>query len=144
MEILQTISNTLLLIFLGLSAISDFKYKKISTIVTVAAFICGVVFQLVIGQLHIYEIAGGCILGAVFLLAAKLTREAVGYGDGLILIATGAFLGIMNNLLLLTVSLALAALFMVGMLVVNKARKKSEFPFIPFMLGGYVLMLAFF
>jgi len=144
METLQIISNILVLFLLGFSSILDYKTRKISIVAVATGFACGTVLQIIIGQLRIYEMAGGCVLGLIFLLVARLTGEAIGYGDGLILIATGAFLGIMNNLLLLTISLALAAVFSISLLVFKRMKKNKEIPFVPFMLGGFVIMVMFF
>ncbi len=129
---------------LGVTAFLDAKYKEFPVTVPVTGFVAGLVLQLVIGRLGIIEIAGGCALGAVFLLVAKISRNAVGYGDGLVLVSTGAFLGITGNVILLMVSLALAVLFAVVMLALKKMKRKSQIAFVPFMLGGFVAMLAFF
>jgi len=140
MKILEMTTDSLLLIFLGIGAVIDYRKKEISLIFPAAGFCIGFILQTIIGNLKWYEQLSGCALGGLILLLGFLSKQAVGYGDGLMLIATGAFLGIFGNILLLISSLVLAGIFSAVLLILRKANRKKEIPFVPFMLGGFLLM----
>ena len=88
------------------------------------------------------DLLGGCLVGAALVLLAWVTRQQIGYGDGLLFAVTGIFLGFFENLLLLIASLFPAAFF-AGVLFLKKKKKGYRFPFVPFVLVGYVLLLGF-
>ena len=79
---------------------------------------------------------------AVLLLAAWVSREEIGYGDGAMLMASGIFLGFWRNVELFLTALMLivpAALF--G-LIVKHRRKDYRMPFLPFLFAAYVFQLG--
>ena len=142
--VLEFISKILLLFFLGVAAVLDFRKRELPLIYIGAGFVTGAILHLVIGEPSALELLLGCLVGAIFLLIARISREAIGYGDGLMIIATGAFLGLIDNVLLMLCAVTLAALFSIGLLIMKKWKRKDEIPFIPFLLGGYVVLLAVF
>ena len=84
----------------------------------------------------------GAGIGAVLLLAAWVSREEIGYGDGAMLMASGIFLGFWRNVELFLTALMLivpAALF--G-LIVKHRRKDYRMPFLPFLFAAYVFQLG--
>lgn len=81
--------------------------------------------------------------GAFLLLLAYVSRQNVGYGDGLLILCAGPALG--SNI---TVMGMIAGVFACGLvsgllLVIKKVGRKARIPFVPFMtLGMGVMMLA--
>ena len=144
MAVLEVISQVVLLMFLGVAALIDYKEKELPLVDIGAGFLTGFIFQCITGNLEIREIIFGSLVGVVVMGISKLTREAVGLGDGCMLVATGAFLGLIDNLILLMGALILAGAWSAGLLVIRRKNNKCEIPFVPFMLGGYVLVLAMF
>ena len=92
--------------------------------------------------LTIPEICGGMLLGVGLLGIAKMTGESLGYGDGLLFLVTGIYLGGWDNCALLMTSLVLAFVFAIIQILVRKKSAKSEIPFVPFVLSAYVLYLG--
>ncbi|MBR3241363.1 MAG: prepilin peptidase [Parasporobacterium sp.] len=138
----QIILKILLLIFLFLAAFSDVRCGEISLLLVGAEFITGVFFRLVLEKSNIFELLCGCIPGCVFLLFSWLTKQAVGYGDSAMLVSTGVFLGLTRTLLLLGLSFLAAGLFAAVKLIFYKMKRKEELPFLPFLLTGYLGLLA--
>ena len=77
----------------------------------------------------------GAVVGLLFLAIGKVTGEALGYGDGVLIGILGIYLGIWDLLGLLATTFFLTALFAAAVLVISKFKRKSAFPFVPF-LGG--------
>ena len=138
----ELIPKTVLLLFLGAAAFMDINMRQIPVLLPAGVFAAGLILKLAFAGAIWWQILLGCVPGLVLILAGYLSRQAVGYGDGLVFIACGPFLGIINNLFLLFISLVLAALFSMAALALGKMRLRSAFAFIPFILGAYVFLLA--
>lgn len=136
------VSQVMLLIFLFGAAASDARKKKISLIYILAGLAAGAALTIFTKEISIWEMLSGCAFGVAMMLVSKLSREAIGYGDSLMLAATGAFLGLIKNLIMFFLALIIAVCA-AAVLYLKKKRKK-ELAFIPFMLGGYIAMLAMF
>lgn len=81
--------------------------------------------------------------GVVALLVAFATREQIGYGDGVLLLAMGGCIGMERTVW--TVFAALAGVFVVScvLLVTGRAQRNKRLPFVPFLLlGEMVVMLG--
>lgn len=142
MATLEIISKILLLFALGTAAILDMKTREIPVVLAAGAFAGGLTLQLIIGKLVFYEILLGCLVGLALVGISILSHQDVGLGDGLMFIATGAFLGLTDNLFLLLISLGLSSLAAVALLIILKLKGKARVPFLPFVLCGYICLLA--
>ena len=99
-------------------------------------------YQAISRSLTIPEICGGAFLGVCLLGIAKVTGESLGYGDGLLFLVTGIYIGGWDNCSLLMTSLILVFVFAIIQILVRKKSAKSEIPFVPFVLSAYVLYLG--
>ena len=132
------------LLVLGLlifNAWSDLRKRQISLLISGIAGVGGI-FLILVGSISAKEAAMGACVGAVLLLLSILTKDAIGFGDGLITVVTGCYLGGRDNLLLIVGGLFLAAIFGISILIIKKVDKKKEFPFVPFLLFAYIGMLV--
>ena len=129
-------------IFLILEGVRDLKKRKISMTSVFLTGILGILFGIPLIKDNFISMLGGIAIGLVCLLIAGLTNEKVGYGDGWVLTVMGIYLGFRSNLYLLSVSLFLASLTSVLLLISKKAGRKTELPFVTFMIPGYFLLIA--
>lgn len=83
----------------------------------------------------------GLLPGIILLLIGKVTKEAVGYGDGITMLVCGLFLGFTGSLGLLFTALLLSAFYSLVLLVIWKEKKNYTIPFLPFLLGAYMVFL---
>ena len=78
----------------------------------------------------------GLIPGLLFLFLAKASKEAVGYGDGIILLFIGISIGFWQCLGVLFTAL-LGIFLAAAMILILAGRKKNvRIPFLPFLLTG--------
>ncbi len=125
-------------IFLGVGCVYDLLYKKIPLFLVLGG-------GCVAGILAIAEGIGGAELlyallpGVCLMAAAFFSREKVGYGDGLFLLVLGLLEGGKACIRDLFWGLLLLAVVGLVLLVLRKARKDKEIPFIPFLLTAHVL-----
>lgn len=121
------------------AALFDVRTKKIPVPMISAAAGCsalaGVLF-LRNGTCTPQELAASLVPGMVLLLVALLSGEAIGYGDGLLLLATGPLFGWQKMLLCIPAALLLTTIASVLLLVMKKADRKTKIPFVPFLAAG--------
>ncbi len=140
MEYGSCISAAAALLFLAAAAYEDYKTQRISLILVAAGAVIGILMMIVINEKTIMQILYGILTGNAILLIGYASREAIGYGDGLIFIITGIFLGWVNNVLLIISSLLLAAVCSMILMLLRIKKRNDRIAFAPFVLGAYVLM----
>ena len=125
-------------VYMSILAIMDIKWKKLSLaalmsgfIILTAGFLCG-------RNIHVMLLAAGAGVGIVFMVVSRVTEEAFGYGDSILILIMGGFIGFWNILSLLVAAFSMAALFSIFMLLRKKFHRKSAFPFVPFLTAAYI------
>lgn len=134
--------DTILLGVLGIAAYRDWKEKSICLYLPVFAGIAGLLLQLFAGEYTLVDLAGGAAVGLVVVLIAACSGECVGMGDGLMLMASGIFLGFWRNLELLITALLFVGGVALFLIVVKRKKKDYRVPFIPFLLAAYLVQLG--
>ncbi len=129
----------LLWIFLVFHAISDIKTRKINVIVCILFGIAGMIFFICNSERDVLSLTGGLMAGAYLLVFSFLTKEAVGVGDGIVVMATGIWLGGVVTFAVLMGGFVLAALFGLMGICTQKATGKTELAFIPFFTISYTV-----
>ena len=126
----------LVLLFLAFNAWSDWKERKI--------LLTSVGVMLVLRILFLWNdfrvvsgIAGSMGIPFFFLVISLLTKGALGMGDVWIILVLGMYLEVWKLLLVLMSGLFLAAMYSGWCLLLGKKKRKSEIPFVPFLLFGY-------
>ncbi|WP_105619060.1 prepilin peptidase [Vallitalea okinawensis] len=69
-----------------------------------------------------------------------LTHGGIGLGDVWVIGISMLILGWQNGLTLLMVSLLCSGLLSILLLIMGKVNRKAKIPFIPFMLGGFIIL----
>ena len=91
------LKKSIIFMMLLLFSIEDVRKKRIDILPLLAFSVIGAIYQTVTRALTIPEICGGMLLGVGLLGIAKMTGESLGYGDGLLFLVTGIYLGGWDN-----------------------------------------------
>lgn len=137
-EVQMSISEGILLVFLGINAVSDIRTKKIIGWSAGIFGLFGLLYGFILGGLNLFTVAIALLPGIVFLIIGKLSREAFGYGDGIVVLIMGLYIGIQKLVDSLLIALLLAGVWSIVLMVFLKKKKQAEFPFVPFVLLGYL------
>lgn len=124
-----------MLAYLGAASLTDLCMRRIPLFLTGVFGGVGMLLLLYHGDWVAY--GPGLLVGGLFLGLAFVTREAVGRGDALVILGLGAFLDwqqLMGTLFLALMACAPVALVL---LVVFRKDRRTELPFVPFLLLGY-------
>ena len=133
-------NQVFMLYMLGYCAIKDLLTKKLEVWAVTLFFFQGVICIYIGDGPGIFSVIAGALSGAVMIIASIITRGAVGIGDGVIVLITGMFLGIRQNMELLIVALLLCAVTSLVFITVFRKNRRYEIPFIPFLTLGYLSM----
>ncbi len=132
------------LLFLGIASLmayADWKEQKISLVMLLSGGAAGILVQLAFREQTAAEVICGAGIGGLVLMLALVSREAVGAGDGMILIVAGIILGFWGVLELLMTALLLTGIAALFLLVVKRKGRAYRLPFVPFLLAAYLLQL---
>ncbi len=126
----------LVLLFLGINAILDFKYKKIPWVLSICFIVIGIGSVLISSPINWWQFLGA-IVGIGIILISVCTKQAIGLGDGLVLLVVGIFIGLWKTLMILFLAGILVAVVGIIMMVQKKGNLNTSLPFIPFILAAY-------
>lgn len=119
-------------------AVMDIRWKKLSLMILLSGTVPLAAGVLCDREIHIILLAAGAAVGVIFLIISRVTEDSFGYGDSILIVIMGGFLGFWNILSLLTAAFSMAALFSIFMLIRKRFHRKSAFPFVPFLTAAYI------
>lgn len=126
---------------LTLCSAEDMKRKQIRLNPVLLFGILGIFFHMLWRVQSIENILLGMSVGVVLLMLSVLTGGRIGAGDAVLLIVTGIYLGLEQNLQLFFSGLLLCGMWALGLLILRKKSRKDSIPFVPFLLAAYMGML---
>ncbi|MCU6748389.1 A24 family peptidase [Faecalicatena acetigenes] len=132
------ISQGICFIYLLILSFIDIKSRKIPVWTLIIGMMLSVIFQYMTGNTDYILVVLGGIIGAVFIITSKATKEKFGYGDSILIFILGIFLGFWNILYLLFIAFFVSAVYSIILLSIFRKGKKESFPFIPFLTIGYL------
>ncbi len=137
------ISRVIGLAILLVLSIEDICFRKISEYLLLVLAVLGVIYQIGWGEVSFVSIVGGVGIGVTFLFISYITKEALGYGDSLLIGILGLYLGTIGVIETLIVAWGMAT-FAAGIVLIRKRfSKKTIIPFVPFLTGGYMVESIF-
>ena len=134
----------ILMIFV-ISSIEDIRKKEIFLWEVLVCALLSVASELMAflnGSFDILDVLLSLLPGAAMLILAFITREGIGFGDGLIILAAGPALGLYGLLTTFVTAVFLSGLFSAIMLVLKKANRKTKIAFAPFLAVGCAMATA--
>ncbi|MBQ9700796.1 MAG: prepilin peptidase [Lachnospiraceae bacterium] len=128
-----------LLLYLIWSAIIDIRTRTISRKMALYFSIIITIAKLSLTP-SASHILSSCLPGLCFLLIGILTKQALGYGDGIVVLIIGFALGLPDTIMIILIAFFSAAIISIILLIARK-NKRYSIPFVPFLLWGHILQL---
>ena len=128
-------------IMLLVLSIVDIRSKRIPLLMIVGLILMAMVSSLNLRPVDGVLMVAGAVVGLVFVFISKMTREKLGYGDSLILLALGILLGFWEVMILILIAFLASACFGIIMVCWKKKNKNTSFPFVPFISLSYALVM---
>ena len=123
-------------IWLGIQGYWDFKFKEIPLWFSLVGG-GGVLLFCVIEQREFLQVVISCIPGMCALVFSWTSKEAMGYGDGIVILILGCYLSLSQLLFVILLAFGSAGVFALVLLVFFHKRGKYRIPFIPFLGIAY-------
>lgn len=133
---MDTFKIVAVFLFLIMNAILDYKYKQIPWMLSAGFAVIGIICVLIDSPINWWQFLG-IIVGIGMILVSICTKQAIGLGDGLVLVVIGLFMGVWKALMILFIAGILVAIIGGLMIVLKKGSLKTSLPFIPFLLVAY-------
>lgn len=133
-------------LFLGTGSVIDYRKREIPVGFLGGFAIVGIAVQLWAmltgkgAEGYGSWIAGGAA-GLLLVGAARITNQAIGYGDALTAAVLGIWLGIIPLLEIFFMGLLLASGYSAWLFLVKKTGGKYRIAFLPFLMAGYLIWL---
>lgn len=132
--------NGVIIVFLIPCAITDLKSKTIPIWWTVVFGISAMIYQIFWKKQKLETILFSMIIGVTLLVAAKISNQRIGYGDGIIFLILGLWIGFWDGISLLFFSLILSSIISVYLIIVRRKGRDYRIPFIPFVTAAYIIL----
>lgn len=132
------IADWIILLLLGMCSVSDLRKKTMPALLLIVFSIAVVGFALFDDAVGARFRVGGLLLGGLFLLISKCSKEAIGYGDSWLMLLLGIHLGYLRVLGVLFGASVLAGVVSVFFLWKRGWKKKATLPFVPFLSISYL------
>lgn len=98
-------------------------------------------YKIYVGQSSLIECSIAMLPGILFLMTSFITKEKIGYGDGIFLLFTAVWLDYKLAIWTFFFSLLICSLLSFFMLLLKKVNKDTHIPFLPFLSLGAILSL---
>lgn len=128
------------LLLLAVTAAEDIREKKISVCIVTAFAIAAVIYRMASGEFYWQKVITDMLPGGMLVLISLLTGESIGYGDGVLVMTLGLWLGGIFTLTVTVTGIMISGIYGVICLL---RRKYDPIPFVPFLLIGMEVALLY-
>ena len=135
---MDEVRNTIILLVLGIHALTDIKERQISLFLTSGSVLAGIIFGVYSDAMQFHDFLFAVIPGMILLASGYWTGGKVGYGDGLVILSLGIWTGLEETFLLLVGGLLLCSVFCGIGLAAGKLKKEDPVPFLPCLLVCFI------
>lgn len=129
-----------LIIILGVICVFDIKRKKIPVYMLIILAAAGIISNFTVGEFDIEKRIIAMLPGTILLIVSMITKQQIGYGDGMIILIMGLYIDIDDILSIVLSSFLLSSIAAIILMTVFKKKKNFEMAFSPFLLIGYGLV----
>lgn len=142
-EMEEKIVKSLVLLMLLINGLLDWKKGEISLFSLVGFGVLGIGLNLWLKYQSLVEVIGGMGIGIILLATAFFTREAIGFGDGLLICVSGIYLGLWRNLGLLILGAVCCGMILGIGILAGRLKMADRVPFVPFLLFAFIGRMIF-
>lgn len=129
-------------IMLCIQSYWDIRYKEIPSMVSVIGGLFGFCMWYEMDKTGI-EILLALFPGVICLLVAWISKEAVGYGDGILLCVLGIYYTLEELAIIGMIAVGTAGMYGFVLLILFHKNGRYEIPFVPFILLGWAIRIIF-
>lgn len=137
----RVIEEVIVAVGLGILAFWDLRTREVLQGVVIVIFLVGICLVGIRNKGWSWEWAYSLIPGLICFILARITREAIGYGDAMVISMLSVYFSLHRIITICWYALLGAAAVSVLLVVCKKRKKEDEIPFIPFLFGSDLISL---
>ncbi len=126
------------LLFLIIETREDIENRELALEKLIFFFLIGLLLKIFWLHGSITELLSGMSVGMVLLGISYLSDEALGYGDGMVVLITGVLCGIKMTIVIVSFAFLVMSIAAMFLLVKNGFFYKARVPFVPCILAGFL------
>ena len=138
---MESFIKVFVLIYLAYQTYKDIREKEVSLRSIIIFSVSGVVINIIITKISLFDMFLGIAVGFSVILIGKLMKDGIGTGDGAVLSSIGILMGGKMCLLIFLMAITISAAVVIVLLAFKKVKMKQQLPFIPYILCAYMLIL---
>ncbi len=127
------------LLIMLMASVEDLARKEISMWIIIFGGVISLfmsIWRFIVEAYGPKDIVEGLIPGIIILVLAFISREGIGYGDGLLLLTIGPVFGIKSEVIGLMIAFFTSGIVSAFLLMIKRTGKRYTIPFVPFMTLG--------
>lgn len=128
-------------LFLGLGSYFDMKSRELPLGFLTVFGVCGLFLNLIWKYQTFELVLGSLLIGGLFLLIGKVTKEAIGYGDGLCFMILGIYEGWKSMIGILGAAFLLSGIYGIWKMLCRGGKSSDTIPFLPFLFLAQIGVL---
>ena len=132
------IEKSIVLMVMAVISFVDIKRKQVSLAVLIPIGAVVLIWKVFQGT-EMVAFLTGLVPGVACLLLSYVTGESIGRGDGLVLCILGLLCGMKATLAVFGLALTFSAIWAIFLLILRRAGRKTELPFLPCLSLGYLV-----
>lgn len=132
------IEKSIVLVVMAVLSFVDIKRKQVSLAVLIPVGAVVLTWRVFQGT-EVVDFLTGLVPGVACLLLSYVTGESIGRGDGLVLCILGLLCGMKTTLAVFGMALTFSAIWAMLLLILKRAGRKTELPFLPCLSLGYLV-----
>ena len=121
------------LLFLGIGTYYDIKDRELPLCFLITFLLIGLSCNMVLQYQSLNDLIIGGSIGSVFLVVGWMTKEEIGYGDGIGLMVLGILTGWKNLIPITFTAFLLSGIYGLWKVIGLKVSGNSTIPFFPFL-----------
>lgn len=144
---MRNVANKMMLLGINLylywGALQDIKERKIQDSYIKLGGCLGIflnITDILMGTFSLNDRIAALLPGVLFLILAEITKEQIGFGDGMILGVLGNILKAEEMIFILGSAMMLLMLYSVFLLQIKKVFENCQIPFLPFLWISHTLL----
>lgn len=130
---INMIRNIFLIAGLIINGIYDIRLKKIPIVATLIWGLCGATIVIIGCREELLNYVFAIVPGMIMLLVSWITKQSVGYGDGVVLLILGIYVGWQSILAIYMLSVLIAGISGIILMLFFHKNKNYEIPFVPYL-----------
>lgn len=126
------------------AAFQDIINMEIPAYVLIASGVISIafaVYEILTGSAVVGEVFLSLIPGAAMMLLSFLSRQSIGYGDGLMVLALSPAFGLGRICMGLSIAFFISGIAAASLMICKKGGRKQHMPFIPYLAVGLGVMI---